>query len=175
MNNNKLRKLVLAALSAALIFLGTYFFKIPFYNGYIHLGDGFIGIAASILPLPFSMTAAAIGGVLSDLLAGYAVYIPATAVCKSLMAMSIGLIMRKHNTVSSKNSKNAMLYTLVAALCAGIINTAGYFLAEIIMYGIAGAVVSLGPNAIQSAAGAVIYILLLPAARRALALFPHGL
>ena len=56
-----MRNMTLAAMFAALIFLGTFIIRIPIpaTNGYIHFGDGFIYIAALILPLPFAAAAAA--------------------------------------------------------------------------------------------------------------------
>ena len=42
--------MVYGALFAALIFIATYLFKLPTPVGYIHLGDGFVFIAAAVLP-----------------------------------------------------------------------------------------------------------------------------
>ena len=100
MNSKEVRKLVLAAFFAAVIFLGTFIIKIPIPNGYIHFGDGFIYVAAALLPLPYAMAAAAIGGLLADLIAGFAAYAPFTAVVKLLIALVIGLVVRNNAFVN---------------------------------------------------------------------------
>lgn len=79
-NLQNIKKLAFGALFAALIFCGTYFIKLPmpFSEGYIHAGDGFVFLAAALLPAPYAMGAAAIGAGLSDLIGGYPLWIPAT-------------------------------------------------------------------------------------------------
>ena len=175
MDRKKLRKLILAAFFAALIFLGIYIIKIPTLNGYIHFGDGLIYVAASLICLPYAIAAAAIGGALSDLLAGYAVYVPATALIKALMALAVGLMMKNNrfvNRLRKRDEGRGSLWTAVlAAAAGGFLNVFGYFAAECILYGAAGAVAALGGNAIQSAAGIGIYLLLLPVAAKALQYF----
>ena len=63
--------LALSGMMAALVFVATYFFKLPvsITQGYIHLGDGFILLGASLLGWA-SVPAAAIGSALADLLGG---------------------------------------------------------------------------------------------------------
>ena len=65
------RLLTSAAMFAAMITLTTaYLFHIPIgaNGGYIHFGDAFIYLAASLLPMPYACAAAAIGGGLADFL-----------------------------------------------------------------------------------------------------------
>ena len=60
--NKQLIYVVMAALFAAIITVVTaYVLRIPTGNGYIHLGDSFIFLAASLLPLPYAIAAAAVG------------------------------------------------------------------------------------------------------------------
>ena len=71
-NKNSVFYMVLASLFAALIAVFTAFiFRIPIKIGansaYIHFGDAFIFLAASILPTPYAVAAAGIGGALGDL------------------------------------------------------------------------------------------------------------
>ena len=57
--NKQLIYVVMAALFAAMITVFTaYVLRIPAGNGYIHLGDSFIFLAASLLPLPYAIVAA---------------------------------------------------------------------------------------------------------------------
>lgn len=65
--NKQLIYVVMAALFAAIITVVTaYVLRIPTGNGYIHLGDSFIFLAASLLPLPYAIAAAAVGAGLAD-------------------------------------------------------------------------------------------------------------
>ena len=69
--NSQVKKLTFTALMAAMITIFTaYICHIPVgqNGGYIHFGDSLIYIAACLLPWPYAMTAAAIGGGMADLL-----------------------------------------------------------------------------------------------------------
>ncbi len=167
-----LHTLIFSALFAALIFLGIYIIHIPIPNGYLHFGDGLIYVAASILPLPYAIAASAIGGALADLLAGFAIYAPITAVVKAAMALVIGLLLKNNRFLArltgAAGTHGGFPMLILAGVLAGIVNVAGYFIAECFLYGAAGAAASLGGNAIQSAAGLVIYLLLVPLFARAM-------
>ena len=86
-SGNQTLTLALSGMMAALVFVATYFFKLPvsITQGYIHLGDGFILLGASLLGWA-SVPAAAIGSALADLLGGYTLYILPTFVIKGLVA-----------------------------------------------------------------------------------------
>ena len=89
-SGNQTLTLALSGMMAALVFVATYFFKLPvsITQGYIHLGDGFILLGASLLGWA-SVPAAAIGSALADLLGGYTLYILPTFVIKGLVAAVI--------------------------------------------------------------------------------------
>lgn len=120
--NNSIRKsvslTVVAGLFVALIFVGTFFLKLSTGIGYIHAGDGFILIAASLLPTPLAMTVAAVGGGLSDLLSGYTVFIPATVVIKALSCCFFGF--RSKRLICKRN--------ILAVAFALAVNVIGYYL-----------------------------------------------
>lgn len=118
---SKQSKLTFAALFAALIFVATFFLKIPLPGtGYVHLGDGFIYIAACMLPFPYGVAAAAVGAGLADLLGGYAVYVLPTMVIKSLMTLLFMSSRRRILTVRN----------VAASFGAGLIDMAGYLLVD---------------------------------------------
>ena len=157
-----------AALFAALIFLGTYALRIPIPSGYIHFGDGFLYAAALLLPPVYSAAAGAIGGLLSDILAGYAVYAPWTAVIKGLMALPAAFLCRSSRLVAcfcggqEKLPLREWIPVAAALLISGALNVGGYFLADSVLYGLSAAVVDLPLNAVQSAAGVAVFFLTLP-------------
>lgn len=147
--SKQLYNIVIASLFAAMIFVLTFFVKIPTAIGYIHLGDTVIYLAASMLPTPFAVAAAAIGGGLSDFVGGYGIYVPVTMIIKALLALCF----------SCKNEKIINVRNMVAVLiCCGI-TVGGYFAFEILYYG-AGALASVIPNLLQAGASGILYIVI---------------
>ena len=78
MNNNSLKRLVLAALFAALACVATMSIRIPTpgTNGYIHPGDAIVILSGVILGPVWGFLAGGIGSALSDLIGGYFMYVP---------------------------------------------------------------------------------------------------
>ena len=85
--DTKIRRIVLTGLFSALIFVFTAYIHVPTGAGYTHAGDGFIYLAACILPTPYAVAAGMIGGALADGLTGFPVWIPATIVVKAVTAL----------------------------------------------------------------------------------------
>ena len=70
-SDKRLKRMAVAGVFAALITIMTAYIchiPVPATGGYIHFGDGLIYIVACILPKPYAMLAAAIGGGVADLL-----------------------------------------------------------------------------------------------------------
>ncbi len=148
MRKSKYLYLVLSALFAAMIFVLTKFVQIPTAIGYIHPGDAVIYLAASILPTPYAMAAAGIGGAMSDLVSGYTVYVPVTLAVKMLLALCF----------SNKGEKLVSYRNMIAPIiCCGI-TVGGYFAFEIFYYG-ATAYASLIPNLIQAVVSGALYLI----------------
>lgn len=123
--NKKTRLLSISALFAAIIYVFTAFFHIPSHTGYTHVGDAFVYLAGSLLPTPYAMGAAAVGGMLADLLSGYAMWMPGTGAIKALTAL---FFTRKAETLLCKRNMLALLPAFV--LCVG-----GYYLYEALLTG----------------------------------------
>ena len=85
--DTKIRRIVLTGLFSALIFIFTAYIHVPTGAGYTHAGDGFIYLAACLLPAPYAVAAGMIGGALADGLTGFPVWIPATIVVKAVTAL----------------------------------------------------------------------------------------
>lgn len=145
---------VLTALFAALIFVVTaYLFHIPVpaTGGYIHLGDSFLYLAASILPTPYAVAAGGIGEALSDGMTGSAIYMLPTFLIKSAMALcftsAAGTVITRRN--------------LFACAAAGAICVGGYYLTEVVLlHSFAAPVAEIPANLVQAAASAAIYLML---------------
>lgn len=148
-----LRLGVITALFGALIFVVTaYILHIPTpaTGGYIHLGDAFVYLAASILPAPYAIAAAGIGEALSDALTGSVVYAVPTLLIKSAMAVCF----------TSAGEKIVTKRNAVASAAAGVICVAGYYLTEAILYhSFASPLVEIPANLVQAAASAVVFLL----------------
>lgn len=88
MKKLNVQKLTLCGVMAALVFVMTYFPKIPVpvTGGYVHLGDGAIFLSVLLLG-PLGIPAAAVGSMLSDLIGGYMVYVLPTFLIKGLVAL----------------------------------------------------------------------------------------
>lgn len=153
-------KLAFGGMMAALVFVATYFFKLPvsITQGYIHLGDGFILLGASLLGWA-SVPAAAIGSALADLLGGYTLYILPTFVIKGLVAAV---------AVGALRAKRPYWLTVALLAAAELLMVAGYFVTEWLLlgYGLAAAAGAVVPNLVQGLSGVVLGAVLIPLLRR---------
>lgn len=141
--------LILASLFAAMIYVLTAYVHIPTHQGYIHVGDGVIYLAAALLPMPYAMGAAAVGAGLSDFLSGYALWVVPTMMIKALTVM---MFSRKGEKILTKRN-------LLGLIPAAVICMAGYWVAGGILYGdFAAALADLPTNALQCAASIALFV-----------------
>ena len=124
--NEKLIHTVQAGLFAALTALLTAALHIPVGNGYIHCGDAVIYLAAAVLPMPFAIASSAIGGMLADLLSGYAVYALPTFLIKGLLALAFSRI---------GGTRKLEPRRILAMVVCGLISVVGYWVTAVILYG----------------------------------------
>lgn len=159
MNNNSLKRLVLAALFAALACVATMSIRIPTpgTNGYIHPGDAIVILSGVILGPVWGFFAGGIGSALSDLIGGYFVYVPITFVIKGLVALVAGHLYQK----IGKTQKSRYVAVVLSGVADIILVAGGYFVCEYFIYG-AGAAASIPANIIQGIGGLVISCILYP-------------
>lgn len=150
-SHQKVTYLTTTALFAALICVTTaYIFHIPFgaNGGYVHVGDALIYLAASFLPMPYAMAAGAIGGAFADLLTA-PVWAPATFFIKMMIALPF----------TSKKDKIINVRNVIGVFAAAILSFAGYYFAEVIIFGTWGAIIpSIVGTLAQSGGSAVLFI-----------------
>ena len=170
------RTLAGVGIFAALTLLATSVLKIPTPAfGYIHIGDCFVLLSGILLGPVCGGLAAGIGSALSDLLAGYAIWIPGTFAVKFLTAAAAALIARRLRRTGEKKAAASAAQFLPAAVCGELVMTAGYFLYNILIVSLfsstagsglaAAAAVSLAEipfNLIQGAAGIILAAILYP-------------
>ena len=157
--NNNLKKLILAALFAALSCVATMSIRIPTpgTSGYIHPGDAIVILSGIILGPVWGFLAGGIGSALSDLIGGYFIYVPITFVIKGLVALTAGLLYQK----VGKNQKSRYIAVILGGVADIILVAGGYFVCEFFIYG-AGAAASIPANIIQGVGGLVISCILYP-------------
>ena len=157
--NNNLKKLILAALFAALSCVATMSIRIPTpgTSGYIHPGDAIVILSGIILGPVWGFLAGGIGSALSDLIGGYFVYVPITFGIKGLVALAAGLLYQK----VGKNQKSRYIAVILGGVADIILVAGGYFVCEFFIYG-AGAAASIPANIIQGVGGLVISCILYP-------------
>ena len=161
--NRKLQLAITASMLAAMTTMATMIIKVPTLgtNGYVNIGDSVVLISSWLLGNPYGALAAGIGSALADLLSGYPVYVPGTAIIKFVMAFAASIVFK----ALSKKSVPAPVSYVISSIVAEIIMIFGYFLYEstVLGYGIAAAA-SIGSNAIQGITciilgNALIYVL----------------
>lgn len=154
MDKKKLRRLVLAALFAALCCVATMLIPIPSFKGYINLGDAVVLVSSWVLGPAYGFAASAIGSSLADVFSGYVIYAPATFFIKGLMAVG------SYYVFNACNKKTKPLVSRIAAgVVAELIMSFGYFIYELALYGFTVAVGSWSGNIIQGSAGIIVSIL----------------
>ena len=138
MKDQKVKKLVLSALMAALVYVATSIIQIPSpMSGYVNLGDCFVLLSGWLLGPWY----------------GYAHYAPGTLVIKAVDAIAAALIFR-----ALGRGKNAML---VSGIVGEVIMVLGYFAyaSTILGKGLAAAA-SIPGNIVQGVAGIAIGMVL---------------
>ena len=151
MENNKTKKIVMAAMFAALCCVATMIIKIPLpLKGYLNLGDCVVLLAGWMLNPVYGFLVAGLGSALADLFSGYVVYAPATFVIKGLMALvafyGFKLLHRKLGNLPSR---------IITGITAEAVMILGYFVFEGFLYGFGPSVVNIPANGVQGIAGLI--------------------
>lgn len=151
MDKEKIGLMCRTAVFTAVVFVFTAYLHIPSHTGYTHVGDGFIYLAASVMPLPSAVFIGAVGAGLADLLSGYAIWAPGTAVIKAAAVLFF----------SSRGDKIITRRNLLALLPAAVICIGGYYLYEALITGNFAAPLAGIPGYItQTALSAALYLAL---------------
>ena len=164
MRDANIKKLVLAALMAALTYVATSIGQIPSpRQGYVNLGDCIVLLSGWILGPWWGAAAGGIGSMLVDLLGGYGHYAPGTLIIKGCMALVAALIVK-----AMKESKASYV---ISAVVSEAIMVLGYFGYASLLLGKGwGAAASIPGNLVQGAMGMVIGLVLLVVLKRSKAL-----
>ena len=139
----------ISGIFSALVFVVTAYLHIPTYNGYVHCGDGFIFIAACLLPTPYAVVVGALGAMLADVLTGFAIWAPGSMVIKGLLALLF--------TCKSKRIVTARNLTML--LPAALVSAGGYYLYEALITGsLLASLAGIPGSLVQAAASSVVFV-----------------
>lgn len=163
------RKLILAAILAALTFVVTAFtmIRLPFLSikeAYFHAGDAIIFLSGMVLG-PLAAVTAGIGSALSDLYLGAGIYIPATLVIKAVMGGIAGWFL-----YSKTDEKTPSAKIILGLALPAIWMSFGYYLYEVLFLQVnwIANLINLLANFAQAALGIALYLPLSAAVRRIL-------
>lgn len=185
MRNEKVYKLTLTALMAALSYVVFTFLqiKIALPGGdatSLHLGNAVCVLGALLLGGVYGGLGGAIGMTIGDLLDPvYIIYAPKTFLLKFCIGLITGLIAHKLGKISiSNDTKHVFKWTLIASICGMVFNMifdplVGYFYKRVIIgkpaaeVTLAWNITATSINAVLSVIAAVaIYMALRPALRK---------
>ncbi len=143
------KDIAIQGMMIALVFLGTFYFKIPTLFGYTHLGDCMLILAVGLLGTKKGAIAGAVGAGLADLIGGYTIWVVPTMAFKASWAIVMGFI-------AFNLLKNPKYSLWVGAIAGGIIHIALYTLIKIPMFGLAYALSTLVTLTFQTISGIVL-------------------
>ncbi|HUW89309.1 MAG TPA: ECF transporter S component [Candidatus Nanopelagicaceae bacterium] len=136
-------------------------FPIPATNGFINIGDAVVMITALIFGPIIGGIAGGVGSSLADLFLGYAIYAPATLVIKGLEGFFVGLI------ANPKKKYRWNYRDFIGVIVGGFIMIIGYFLYEVMIFGVPSALYEFILNSIiQFGLGSVIALTFIFSARK---------
>ena len=163
MEKSKTKRIVLAALFAAMTTVATMVLHIPTpgTSGYIHPGDALVVLSGILLGPVYGGLAAGLGSAFADLLSGYMLYVPITFIVKGIIAVVCSLVYHR----LLKNVTSIIAKGIITGCFSTVIVAGGYCFFELFIYGKA-ALLSVPANLIQGLSGLVIATLLLPIFKR---------
>lgn len=150
MKTPKIKFMSLAGIFSAIVFVFTAYLHIPSHTGYTHVGDGFIYLAACLLPLPYAMFVGAAGALLADCLTGFAIWAPGSVIIKTVTVLFFSR--KSKNIISGRN--------ILALFPAWVLCIGGYYLYEVVITGTFAAPLAGIPGYItQSALSTTVFII----------------
>ena len=122
---SKIKHITITGVFTAIVYILTAYLHIPSHTGYTHIGDGFIYLAACLLPLPYAAFVGGMGAVLADCLTGFAIWAPASVIIK--VAAVLFFTSKKEKIICTKN--------VLALIPASLLCIGGYYLYDALIVG----------------------------------------
>jgi len=141
-------QLSLMAVMSALVTVGTLIIRIPNpMGGYFNVGDVMIFVAALTFTPLIGGVAGGLGSSIADII-GFPLFAIPTLVIKGLEGLLASLI----------SDKKRVYRDVLAVVVAGAEMVIGYFLVELYLWGIGGALAEVPANIVQVAIGGIVGI-----------------
>ena len=139
-------QLTLMAVMSALVAVGTLIVQIPnTMGGYFNVGDVMIFVSALTFSPLIGGVAGGLGSAIADLI-GFPVFVLPTLVIKGVEGVLAGLI----------SNKKSLYRDIFAVVVAGAEMVVGYFLVEVYLWGVGGALAEVLPNIAQVSVGGLV-------------------
>lgn len=161
---NNILSISIIAINAALVCVLTMVISIPIPAtlGFINIGDIGVMISGLLFGPIIGGFSGGIGSALADIFLGFPLYAPATLIIKGLEGFVVGLIANPKENYEKLDGKD-----ILGVLVGGSIMVFGYFLYELILFGLQGALYeSILNGLVQLGIGAVVSILFALSARK---------
>jgi len=157
---------------AALICILTMIISIPIpaTQGFINIGDAGVMFTGLIFGPFVGSISGGIGSALADIFLGYTIYAPATLIIKGLEGFFIGIISNPKRNYIKFNYRDVL-----AVVVGGLIMVFGYFIYEIILWGLTIALYEVILNGIIQfgITGLISLLLVLTARKNIIQSFPQ--
>lgn len=147
----RVKNLCEIALFIAIVFLGVFIIKFPGPFGYAHIGDSMIFLGVLMLGGKRGAVAGGLGAAIADIVSGYAIWAVPTLVCKALMALVMGAMIKHH----ALGLKGRALW-IVSALAGGLVQGVCYEIFWYALFGKAAALAALPGLTFQAVSGIII-------------------
>lgn len=152
----------MASMMTCLTFIATYLVRIPVpaTQGYIHLGDSMVFFSMFLIGWKWGGAAAGLGSALADLLGGFSIYAPVTFIVKFGMVLIAAKFIEAAIKTDASRAKFTTIEMIGIALSC-IFSLAGYYVAEIFIYGNwVAPLIEIPMNILQFAVGVALALVL---------------
>lgn len=147
----RIKHLCETALFIAIVFLGVFIIKFPGPFGYAHIGDSMIFLAVLMLGGKRGAVSGGLGAALADIVSGYTIWAVPTLICKALMALVMGAMVKHH----AFGLKGRALWIL-SAVAGGLTQGIAYVLFWFALFGKAAAIAAVPGLIFQTVSGIII-------------------
>ncbi len=156
------KQITASGLIAALIFVLTMFHINNVAGGYIHIGDSLVFFAALLVGPLYGFLSAGIGSMLADILTGYPQYAIITFFIKGIMTLIVyyGYALLNKTGGNSKGRGKFGKIFFVSAIASSFM-VLGYFVAEIFLIDLWGAIANIPFNAVQAIVSTLLSVVFL--------------
>ena len=169
---NSAANIALLAIMSALVTIMTLVIQIPYpgTSGYFNFGDTMVMLSGFLLGPIGGFFAGGVGSAVADVVGGYPHWAPFTFIIKGFEGMAVGYLssrVRKHVRLNS--------WDIIAVLVGAVIMLTGYFIAQMVLIGIAIAIGELVTvNLAQVVIGGVVTLSIGPTIRSYLRTINYG-